>query len=55
MTVVDECQFVNQQNMTNISMVAQKSIKKENACMRDFASATLTQNIITLYSLYRGQ
>jgi hypothetical protein len=23
--------------------------------MRDFASATLTQNIITLYSLYRGQ
>jgi hypothetical protein len=30
-------------------MVAQKSIKKENACMRDFASATLTQNIITLY------
>ena len=50
MTVFDECQFVNQQNMTNISMVAQKSIKKENACMRDFASATLTQNIITLYS-----
>jgi hypothetical protein len=33
MTVFDECQFVNQQNMTNISMVAQKSIKKENACI----------------------